>query len=301
MTDGGLRSNFEPNTGRDGPPARPRIAIILSAGYFGFFAHAGFMLAIEELGIDYRAIAGSSAGAIVAALHASGVPANEIVDMLTSVRRSDIWDSTGITGIAKALFRQGRGWTGWLKGNRFEELMERHLRAKTFEACPRALYVTALNLTRGADETFSSGRIADKVRASCGYPFLMSPKSLNGCQYWDGGFLAKVPLEVILESEQPDRVIIHYLPTRTESTRFEERTWSVVSLFEQALTAARKEIEQHRLKALGDAKSRITWVEPVVPPIGPKTLSEGRAAVDAAYHHAIDFLSSRFGLLTAVG
>jgi hypothetical protein len=103
---------------------------------------------------------------------------------------------------------------------------------------------------------------------------------------------------VVLEAEQPDRVIIHYLPTRTEPSRFEEREWSAVVLLEHALTAARKEIEQHRLKALGDAESRMTWVEPVVPPIGPKTLSEGRAAVDAAYRHAIDFLSSRRGLLT---
>ena len=152
----------------DGQPSPSRIGIVLSAGYFGFFAHAGFMLGIEELGIDYSAIAGSSAGAIVAALHASGVPAGEIVEMLTSVRRRDIWDSTGITGIAKALLRRGRGWTGWLKGDRFEELMQRHLRAKTFEQCSRALYITALNLTRGADETFHSGTIADKVRASCG-------------------------------------------------------------------------------------------------------------------------------------
>src|SRR6185436_13348887 len=133
MTDGDQRSEAARQSDPEERPAHPRIAIVLSAGYFGFFAHAGFMLAIEELGIDYCAISGSSAGAIVAALHASGVPAGEIVDMLTSVRRRDIWDSTGITGIAGALLRRGRGWTGWLKGNRFEELMERHLRAKTFE------------------------------------------------------------------------------------------------------------------------------------------------------------------------
>ena len=298
MTDGVSKSEVEPSNGIKGRIGQPRIAIVLSAGYFGFFAHAGFMLALEELRMDYRAIAGSSAGAIVAALHASGVPAREIVDLLTSLRRRDIWDSTGIMGIARALLRRGRGWTGWLKGNRFEQLMEQHLRAKTFESCPRALYITALNLTRGADETFTSGTIADKVRASCGYPFLMAPKSLNGCQYWDGGFLAKVPIEAILESEQPDRVIVHYLTSRTESSRFEERNWSAVALLEQALTAARKEIEQHRLKALGDAESRITWVEPIVPPVGPNSLSEGRAAVDAAYRHAIDSLSPRLALLT---
>jgi NTE family protein len=297
MADGGATANVEAGT-ETGRRLTPRIAIVLSAGYFGFFAHAGFMLAIEELGIDYCAIGGSSAGAIVAALHASGVPAGEIIDMLTSVRRRDIWDSTGIGGIARALLRRGRGWTGWLKGNRFEDLMERQLRAKSFEDCPRALYITALNLTHGEDETFTSGTIADKVRASCGYPFLMSPKSLNGCQYWDGGFLAKVPIESILETERPDQVIIHYLTTRTESSRFEERNWSAVALLEQALTAARKEIEQHRLKALGADGGRLIWSEPVVPPIGPNTLSEGRAAVDAAYRQAIDSLSRHRAQLT---
>jgi NTE family protein len=72
-----------------------RTAIVLSAGYFGFFAHAGFMRAVEELGIDYCAISGSSAGAIVAALHASGVPAQEIIDLLLSVKRRDFWDRRG--------------------------------------------------------------------------------------------------------------------------------------------------------------------------------------------------------------
>jgi hypothetical protein len=83
--------------------------------------------------------------------------------MLTSVRRSDIWDSTGITGIAKALFRQGRGWTVWLKGNRLEELMERHLRAKTFEACPRALYVISCRHDVPCSHPQIDGRLAGTV------------------------------------------------------------------------------------------------------------------------------------------
>ena len=108
MNGGHQRPEVAPRSDLEERPVQPRIAIVLSAGYFGFIAHAGFMLAIEELGIGYSAIAGSSAGAIVAALHASGVPAGEIVDLLTSVRRRDIWDSTGITGIAGALNNSSR-------------------------------------------------------------------------------------------------------------------------------------------------------------------------------------------------
>jgi NTE family protein len=269
-----------------------RIAIVLSAGYFGFFAHAGFMLAIEELGIDYCAIAGSSAGSVVAALHASGMPASEIVESLVSLRRKDLWDSTGIGGILQALVKRGRGWTGLLRGERFEERLDQRLPVKTFEECRRSLYITALNLSRGVEETFNSGTIADKVRASCSYPFLMSSKAINGDEYWDGGFLTKIPFETMIEREKPDRLIIHYLPMRDEETNLKERHWSAVALMERALNISRKEIERHRLEALGELRDKLTWVEPVVPRVTPRTLQDGKAAADAAYRHATSCLST---------
>jgi NTE family protein len=275
-------------------PSNERVAIVLSAGYFGFFAHAGFMLAIEELGIDYCAIAGSSAGSVVAAMHASGIPASEIIEQLVSVRRKDLWDSTGVGGILQALVKRGRGWTGLLRGARFEERLNRRLRVDTFEQCPRSLYITALNLTRGVEETFYSGTIADKVRASCSYPFLMSAKAIDGNQYWDGGFLTKIPLETMIEREKPDRLIIHYLPIREEQSSLEDGRWSAVRLMERALNISRKEIERRRLDALGEIKDKITWVEPIVPPVTPKTLSTGRDAMEAAYRHAKSILSTEF-------
>jgi len=269
-----------------------KIAIVLSAGYFGFFAHAGFMLAIEEMGIDYSAIAGSSSGSVVAAMHASGIPAAEIVELISSVRRKDMWDTVGISGMIGSLIKRGRGWTGLLKGEQFEERLNHRLRVKTFEQCPRALYVTALNLTRGIEETFYSGTIADKVRASCSYPFLMSSKAINGDEYWDGGFLTKIPLETMVERERPDRLIIHYLPMRDEATGLKDRPWSAIGLMERALNISRKEIEKHRLNALGEIKNNITWVEPAVPRVSARDLSTGRAAVDAAYRNAKTILSS---------
>ncbi|HEX8183476.1 MAG TPA: patatin-like phospholipase family protein [Blastocatellia bacterium] len=275
-------------------PSNGRVAIVLSAGYFGFFAHAGFMLAVEELGIDYCAIAGSSAGSVVAAMHASGIPAAEIIELLVSVRRKELWDSTGIGGILQALVKRGRGWTGLLRGQRFEERLNRHLRVNTFEDCRRSLYITALNLTRGIEETFYSGTIADKVRASCSYPFLMSSKAIDGNEYWDGGFLTKIPLETMVEREKPDRLIIHYLPIREEQSSLKERHWSAVALMERALNISRKEIERHRLDALGEIKNRITWVEPVVPRVTPSTLSTGKEAAEAAYRHSKSALSSLF-------
>jgi NTE family protein len=276
------------------PPKDEKIAIVLSAGYFGFFAHAGFMLAVEELGINYSAIAGSSAGSVVAAMHASGIPAKEIIELLSSVRRKDMWDTIGIAGILGSLMKRGRGWTGLLKGEQFEERLNHRLRVKTFEQCPRALYITALNLTRGTEETFYSGTIADKVRASCSYPFLMSSKAINGDEYWDGGFLTKIPFETMIERERPDRLLIHYLPMRDEDVNFKAAPWSAVGLMERALNISRREIEKRRLEALGELKNRITRVEPVVPRVSARDLSIGRAAFEAARQHARAVLEREF-------
>lgn len=268
-----------------------KTAIVLSAGYFGFFAHAGFMRAVEETGVDYCAISGSSAGAIVAALHASGVPAGEIIETLLTIRKKDFWDSQGVTNILSALVRRGRGWGGLLKGALFERLIDNQLRVKTFAECPRNLYLTAFNLTRGVDETFTSGTIADKVRASCSYPFLMTPRIIDGCEYWDGGFLAKTPFETMVEQEQPERLIIHYLPTREDERSLGERNWTAFAMLEKALSAARKEIEQHRINALGEMKERIVWIEPVVPQLAPDKLEQGREAIEAAYQFGLEQLS----------
>lgn len=269
----------------------PKTAIVLSAGYFGFFAHAGFMLAVEETGIDYCAISGSSAGAIVAALHASGVPASEIIATLLTIRKKDFWDSHGVTNLLGALLRRGRGWGGLLKGDLFERLIDNQLRVKTFAECQRRLYLTAFNLTRGVDETFASGTIADKVRASCSYPFLMAPRIIDGCEYWDGGFLAKTPFEAMVERERPERLLIHYLPTREDERSLGERNWTAFAMLEKALSAARKEIEGHRLNGLGEMKERILWIEPVVPQLAPDKLAQGGEAIDAAYRFGLEQLS----------
>jgi NTE family protein len=279
-----LSNAQQSSTGRaNGGGERPRTAVVLSAGYLGFFAHAGFMKAVEECDIDYTAIAGSSAGAVVAALHASGVPAREIIEMLTSARRKELWDSVGAWGLVKSLARRGRGLTGLLRGERFEERVRRHLRVETFAECPRRLYITALNLTRGVEETFSDGTIADKVRASCAYPFLMAARTIDGDEYWDGGFLSKVPFETMVARERPDRLIVHYLPMRDEEARLRDSEWAALRMMERALAISRKEIERHRLQSLGQLRERLTWVEPAVPRVSARDLSTGRDGIAAAY------------------
>ena len=54
------------------PPARPRIGLVLSGGGARGLAHVGVLQALEELHIPVDAIAGTSMGAVVGGLYASG-------------------------------------------------------------------------------------------------------------------------------------------------------------------------------------------------------------------------------------
>jgi NTE family protein len=73
---------------REGLMEEP-FALGLSAGFFGFFAHAGMVQALEEEGLWPARAAGSSAGALVAGLWASGRDADAIGAILRGLRRAD--------------------------------------------------------------------------------------------------------------------------------------------------------------------------------------------------------------------
>src|SRR5689334_8453056 len=92
-------------------------ALTLSSGFFGFFAHTGLMTALEDAGALPARLSGSSAGALVSGLWASGVDAPAIRDALLALRREDFWDP-------------GFG-LGLLRGRLFRERLEALLRATT--------------------------------------------------------------------------------------------------------------------------------------------------------------------------
>src|SRR5688500_13827201 len=65
--------------------ARPRIGLVLSGGGARGAAHVGVLKVIDELKIPIDAVAGTSMGAVVGGLYASGMSAAEIEKLLTSV------------------------------------------------------------------------------------------------------------------------------------------------------------------------------------------------------------------------
>lgn len=182
--------------------ARP-FALSLSAGFFGFFAHAGFLAALEQAGLRPSRISGSSAGALVGGLWASGRDTEHLVDRLFALQRKDFWDP-------------GLG-AGLLRGRLFRGLLHELLDAPTFEGCRAPLTVSVFDVRRRRTRVLDRGPLAPAIQASCTFPGLFHPVWIDGRPHIDGGVADRAGLRGMPDGE---RVLYHHLSTSSRLRRY---------------------------------------------------------------------------------
>ena len=163
-----------------------KVGVVFSSGFFGFFAHAGCLQGIEEMGIRPVGYGGTSSGAIVAAYAAAGMSAREMGNLFLSLKKRDFWDPEPWYKTVAGALRFFKGWSGYLEGFRFNRLLAETLPVKTFEELTTPCFIAGCNLTRHSRGVFSSGSIADAVQASGTIPWIFKIKPLGGDLFLDG-------------------------------------------------------------------------------------------------------------------
>jgi NTE family protein len=165
----------------------------LSSGFFGFFAHAGFIKALEEKGLKPKLIVGSSAGALTAACYASGLSSAEMTKEFTRIKKSDFWDV-------------GFGF-GLVRGEKLEKLFAQFM-ASDFSKLTTPLQISAFDVFALKTKSLTSGSVAKAARASCAVPGLFHPVTIDKRTYVDGGVADKMGL---LGVDRSDFVLCHSL------------------------------------------------------------------------------------------
>lgn len=268
-----------------------RIAVSLPASFFGFYAHAGFVKALDELGVAPDAIAGSSAGALVGAMWAAGLNGTAIEEILLRVKREDFWESWRGFATARAALVGFRGWTGFLEGKRFREILERILPVRSFEECRVPLYLIAADLTDGRRHVFHEGELVPAVAASCAYPLLLAAVRFGDRHFVDGGLVDKVPLDELV-ADRPDLVLVHYLKSEPDEKEDDPvaRRLAPLHLFKRGIDVVRERELEFKLRWVESTGVPIAMIEPAVPAVGPRRLEEGARALSHAYDHAMAVL-----------
>lgn len=175
------------------PIRPPVIGLALGGGFARGIAHVGVLKVLEAENIPISYVAGTSVGALIGAAYCSGVTPAELEELATRVR-----------------FRDLARWTlsryGFATNLRMIGFLNKILKAKTFEELRIPLAVTATDFVSGEGVVFRSGPLADPVRASCAYPGVFLPVTVNGRLLVDGMLAHSLPSKPVREMGA-DRVI----------------------------------------------------------------------------------------------
>ncbi len=203
----------------DGSP-RPRIGLVLSGGGARGLSHVGVLKVLERERIPVDLIAGTSMGAIIGGLYASGMSANEIERELLQVR----WDEVFSPRVDRPLLPQRRKEQDFefspalelgmrdgvlmtpkaaVSSRGLDELLRRYtLRAgslRNFDALPIPFRAVATDMESGQPVVLREGDLAIALRSSMSVPGVFAPTEVDGRILGDGGLVDNLPVDVARE------------------------------------------------------------------------------------------------------
>lgn len=153
---------------------KPKVALVLGSGGPRGYAHIGVMKVLEEAGIEYDLVVGSSVGALIGAFWGSGYSASEIDELSKQGGPLTVFDFS--------LFAD----RGWIRGQRLQDFVNDRLRNQRIELMPRKFIAASTRLNDKQPVFFQSGNAGVAVRASSAVSQIISPVGIQGVEYEDG-------------------------------------------------------------------------------------------------------------------
>lgn len=195
-----------------------KVGLVLSGGGAKGFAHIAVLKVLEEAGVRVDYIGGTSMGAIVGGLYASGYNASQLDSIIKVIDFTKILsDNTprkskpfyekesgekyALTlpiinkkvGIPKAISN------GQNVLNILTQLLQHVNDINDFSKLPIPFVCIATNLETGKQETLTKGFLPEAIKASGSLPTLLAPTEINGKLLTDGGIVNNFPVDEVKE------------------------------------------------------------------------------------------------------
>jgi NTE family protein len=199
------------------PAARPRICLVLSGGGARGMAHIGVLKVLEELKIPIDCIAGTSMGAIVGGLYASGMTAREIDATMRSLDWQEAFrDAPPRRDLAFRRKQDDRNFLvrlplglkhgnillpkGFIQGQKLQQTLRQltlpFSNSTDFDLLPTPFRAVATDLETGNAVLLDRGDLAIAMRASMSAPGVFAPVEMNDRLLVDGGLAENLPINV---------------------------------------------------------------------------------------------------------
>jgi len=163
--------------------AKKSVSLVLGSGGARGLAHIGVIEVLEEQGFKIESIAGSSMGALVGGIYATG-KLEDYRNWVCALETFDILRLLDVSFSGSAIF----------KGEKIINTLRELIGARNIEELPISYTAVATDLERGKELWFSKGPLFDAIRASIAFPTVFSAVEHKGRTLVDGGLMNPIPI-----------------------------------------------------------------------------------------------------------
>jgi len=212
------------------PANSQSVALVLSGGAAKAYAHIGVLQALEENDIPIDCVVGSSMGALIGGLYASGYSVEEIRAIMSNPRFLNITkrsnNGSGCNyqqnepnaSFVTFPFNVDKGFNIQLPLNVYDfqeidyALMEyfagpASISSGNFDSLMIPFRCVAADIDSSRLVVFSAGNLAKSIRASMTFPFMVRPVEIDGVVLFDGGMYDNFPVDIAISEFSPDFII----------------------------------------------------------------------------------------------
>jgi NTE family protein len=168
--------------------SRKKVGLALGGGAARGLAHIGVLEVLEKEGIPIDMVAGTSAGAIIGALHAAGISAAGMKDRVLAFD----WKKR------RHLLDLSLPRTGFIAGGRITREIQNMLGGDlAFSDLEKPFACVACDLISGEEAVMTGGSVTEAVHASMSIPVIFQAVQRKGRYLIDGGLVNQVPVNVV--------------------------------------------------------------------------------------------------------
>ena len=196
-------------------PKNPKIGLSLAGGGAKGFAHVGVLKVLDSLGIKVDYVSGTSMGAIVGGLYASGYTGKDIekivmetdfYNLLSNANNraeTSFFNKSVDKYLLKVPIKNGKVTlpssisSGQKNIYLLKELFKNVSNIQDFSKLPIPFLCVATNLESGKMKVFEKGDISESIMASSAFPSLMDPVKIGDSIYVDGAMTVNYPSELL--------------------------------------------------------------------------------------------------------
>lgn len=209
-----------------------KVGLVLSGGGAKGFAHVAVLKVLEEAGVRVDYIAGTSMGAIIGAMYASGYNAKEIDSIIKGIDFDKLMFDD-IPRKSKPFFEKQNGEkhavvlpikngkvelpmalsTGQNVLNLFTDVLSHVDTISDFSKLPIPFVCIAVDIETGEKVILEEGFLPLAIQASGAFPTLLTPVEIDGRLLVDGGISNNFPVDEV-QKMNPDIIIGVELATK---------------------------------------------------------------------------------------